>query len=72
MVVVGVSVRADGGRTELVAERATTVDAIVTGVNSLLYLCPVEQRGAVLREVQRLAGLDPALIERPAAVRGDR
>lgn len=48
-------------------ERATTVEAVVAGVNSLVYLCPPELRLAVLRDVQRLAGRDPALIPQPAA-----
>jgi hypothetical protein len=55
-VVVGVTVRADGARTEVVVERATTVEAVVAGINSLIYLCPHELRATALREVGRLAG----------------
>jgi hypothetical protein len=59
-VVVGVTVRADGARTEVMVARPTTVEAVVAGINSLIYLCPPELRPAALREVARLA--DPQLM----------
>lgn len=64
-VVVGVSVRSGGDRTELMVERPTTVEAVVGAINSLVYLCPPELRPTALREVQRLAGLDPDLVPPP-------
>jgi hypothetical protein len=63
-----VSVRADGGRTELVVERTTTVQAVVDGVNALVFLCPAELRSAALAEVARLSATDPHLIGPPAGV----
>lgn len=64
-VVVGVSVRSAGHRDELVVERPTTVEAVVAGINSLVYLCPPDLRPTALAEVARLTAADPGLISAP-------
>jgi hypothetical protein len=55
MVTIGVTLRAAGDRTDVVVEKATTREAVIGGLNALVYLCPAELRAAALREVARLA-----------------
>lgn len=60
MVTIGVTVRGgEAGRTEVVVDRPTTVEAVVAALNAVVFLCPVELRATALKQVLRLAETGP-------------